>query len=552
MRFEVDNFMGCASARCDTSGVALVVGMNHQGKSSTLRAVAAALTRITVPLGLKKGDAGLFVRTGTAKGRVMVSTDGGTVTVEWPKAEATTTGEKPPTSSPVAAGLASFVAMAEARRVELLRDLLKAVPSMEDVLVDLKARNIPDANAAKAWERVDRDGWDSACAHFGERSKEAKGQWAYVTGEAWGSKKGESWTPPGWDETLAGASLDGLEAELTAAKAELEDMVGRQAVGAEKVAQLRERAAGAAGIMDELKAAEALIHQHTETMLAAQDVFDALPPPPEKGTPCPHCGGAVGITVARQLYKVENIPGQEGHDRLKAKQDAGEKVGEAKNALHEAQETLRRLTLHLASAKDAEKELAAMGGGPAGGVPAEAVEAKREAVRSAEGRRDAFKKASEAVRLHRNVVGNATIAEALSPDGVRRTVMLRKLEEFNGQLAALSATAGWAAVSVTKDMGAELGGRPYVLLSESEQFRTRVTLQLAIADLDGSDVVVIDGAELLDNPGRGGLLKVLVRRGRPAVVGMMASAPDKVPNLAAKGAGVVCWVESGTCAVVGG
>ena len=88
-------------------------------------------------------------------------------------------------------------------------------------------------------------------------------------------------------------------------------------------------------------------------------------------------------------------------------------------------------------------------------------------------------------------------------------------------------------------------GRPYALLSSSEQFRSRAALQLAMARLDQSSMVVIDGADILDAPARSGLFALLDEAGLPALVCMTLNRREQVPDLEAAGLGQSYWISGG-------
>ena len=140
---------------------------------------------------------------------------------------------------------------------------------------------------------------------------------------------------------------------------------------------------------------------------------------------------------------------------------------------------------------------------------------------------------------------NQRIIDLLSSEGVRRTALVKALTSFNAELAAVSDACGWAKVEITPDLDVEFGGRVYFLLSESEQFRARTTLQLAIARKDRSAAVVIDGADVLDAKGRGGLFGALKSLGVTAVVGMMANKPEALPSMRNADVGETYWIEKG-------
>ena len=105
--------------------------------------------------------------------------------------------------------------------------------------------------------------------------------------------------------------------------------------------------------------------------------------------------------------------------------------------------------------------------------------------------------------------------------------------------------AGWKVVAIAPDMALTYGGRPYALLSTSEQYRLRAVLQAAIARLAGADLVVIDAANVLDAPTRSGLFSMLGQAELSAVVCMTLSRREQVPDLARAGLGESYWLDDG-------
>jgi len=77
----------------------------------------------------------------------------------------------------------------------------------------------------------------------------------------------------------------------------------------------------------------------------------------------------------------------------------------------------------------------------------------------------------------------------------------------------------------------------------------KAVLQVAIAQRDGSCMVIFDGADILDNSGREGLFTLLrVVIGQPiraALVAMTIPSASRVPNLREAGIGMSYWVNQG-------
>ena len=66
-----------------------------------------------------------------------------------------------------------------------------------------------------------------------------------------------------------------------------------------------------------------------------------------------------------------------------------------------------------------------------------------------------------------------------------------------------------------------------------------------MAQLDGSAMVVLDAADVLDGPTRSGLFALLEEAGLPALVCMTLSRREQLPDLAAAGLGASWWIEDG-------
>jgi hypothetical protein len=173
-------------------------------------------------------------------------------------------------------------------------------------------------------------------------------------------------------------------------------------------------------------------------------------------------------------------------------------------------------------------------------------------LKAAESRLAEFRTKKEADRIHRLVEGNEIVIGLLSPDGLRATKLAQVLDVFNTELAALCETARWSAVRLDDAGGISYGDRPYGLASTSEQYRVRVTLAVAMAKLDGSDLVIVDGADILDAPSRSGLFTLLDQVGVPALVCMTLPRREMLPDLAAAGIGRSYWLTGGNAEPLGG
>lgn len=152
----------------------------------------------------------------------------------------------------------------------------------------------------------------------------------------------------------------------------------------------------------------------------------------------------------------------------------------------------------------------------------------------------------DATKKHQAIEAMLKMAEVLAPTGLRRSVLLRTIDSTNKQLSSLCEVAKWGTVTIAEDLGIHYLGRAYELLSAAEQFRVRVTLQVVFSELDGSDALIVDAADILDRPGRSGLIALLLQVSKPALVTMTMSDTKDVPDLSRSGRGRSYWASEAT------
>lgn len=543
MKATIKNFMGCAAAEVEASKIALILGLNGQGKTSTLLPIAAAL-RGGVPLGLQKTKAGMLVKTGAGAASVVLEEDGSKVEVFWPKCERRSEGVSAPEASDIAVGAVAFPAMADKDKVELLRDILKADPVKQELCEALADAGLSEKVQEAVWHNIEAEGWDASLDRAKEKGRSLKSQWALIAGETYGEKKAASWFPQGWENDLETTSTEALEADVSLARADLEDKIANQAISADELARLQEKADGLAETEKKCDDAAGKVTEAQKALKEARAAREKLPKLPNYDLVCPHCGKP----VVYQFGKLEAIKQSlSAEEREKLEQqilDADNAVSKAERELNAAKHDFILADSDLQAIKKAKEELESKHGKTI--QPAEVDEA-RNAVRKAETRLQSFNRYNEALRVHRNILENQAIINVLEPEGIRRRSLEKGLSDFNGRLEYLCYVAGWACVKVDGDMSVSYNDRPFVLCSESEKFRAKVTLQAAIAEYDGSHALVVDAADILDNKGRAGLLKLLAGQSYCSFVGMMAAKPSAAPDLKKLGIGRKYWVEAGNC-----
>jgi hypothetical protein len=587
MQCTINNFRGLASASLDLTRICLLAGPNEAGKTSASQALAAALTGEPVPItGVKKTQAGLLVRSGTASGSVTLTGANGATTITWPAAKVKTEGQAP-FASHFATGLQSIVNLDDKERVKVLTEYLKATPTRADLAASLVSMNLPETVIDQLWKLIETQGWDNAASQIKEKGARLKGQWENITGDRYGSKKGDSWIPEGYDNELMGQSETTLQAIVTDARDAMEAAIATDAVDDSRrgdlealAALLPERTSNrdsvAAVVLDNATVTN-LDQQVRNAMVdvtAAERFRDtikveltALQAPPTAASKtkdrmfCPECKtmlrvkGEVLERVADEQPQLVDTAAIEA--KTKALTDAEKAITECTAIRHELQAKYKTASeAHTAAviahskelteaerlvkeSTDAQAELAI----PAAAPSTVSVDDCRTTLALAEKRLKAFTQKHEADRLHVAIGNNAELLSKIVPEGIRGDVLTRALKGFNDALVPICKAAGWRTVALEPDFLPTYGGTIYLLLSESAKFRVRVILQMGMALIDKSQALVIDAADILDKGGRNGLFKAVKQVALPCMVSMTIDSKDLVPNLAKAGFGQSYWLN---------
>lgn len=388
--------------------------------------------------------------------------------------------------------------------------------------------------------------------------------------------------------------LDDLpDDDLDDLRARLEHAIANRAGDAGERERLQEQV----GRLDQLRAdraeAEAALAKASKALEDIEAELRTAPRPVDVKDPvrCPHCDGAIEV-ISRTEVRVLTQDVDEDANRGRAETIAKltESHAAANQQFEEAQQQFYSLRAEVARAELAAERLASL---PSGTVTEDEIAALRQRVRDAETAHalarelDEARAAAEALasrpavptqediqalrdeiietelaaadarryrqaaETHAKILDNQKLIDELAPTGLRQRKLEARLAELNAELADVCGDAGWPIVYLSDDLSVIVGGRPYALLSESEKFRARVALQVVIAKRDGSDVVVIDAADILDRNGRNGLFTMLPQIDLPALVCMTMNGRDDVPDLARVGMGRSYWIGDAVLAPVG-
>lgn len=546
MHARITNFRGIKRAELSLERVTLISGPNASGKTSIALALSAAASGQPIPVkGMRKADAGMLVHSGTGRGEVTLEHDGGAIAVEYPRAAVETQGERPPSATPFALGLLDLTSLDQKEASATLLKYLHAMPTRADLEAALATAKLTAQQLESLWINTQDLGWDGAHDAAKQRGATLKGQWQQATGgQMYGTTKGERWLPDGWETGLEGASEESLRAALTQSHEFRDAAVAASAVTAER----RDRLVAEAAKLAEVEAAivKATAESNAAQQVHAQEkqILAALPRPAsqQQTAQCPHCSQPVVIVSGKWTLEAPR-PFDAAAEKVRADAITAQ-TAKVTAATTSAKEKLAALTLHVnakARAEEAAKQLKGMP--EVDPATAAQLEQSREQVKRDETRLEAFRRKRTADTLHQQILQQIAIVQTLAADGLRMRKLREAVSSFNATLAELSTVARWGRVELANDLTIVYDGKPLLLLSASECFRVTVTIRLAMAKLDSSALVVIDAADILDKPGRNGLIRVAAAQSVPVVV-CMTGQLDQLPKTSARCR--VYWLESGT------
>ena len=552
MKATIQNFMGISEAHIEISPIALITGHNYAGKTSIARAIAAAATGKAIPYDkIAKKDCGVILRHGSKAGSVVLETEEGNTSVAWPKAEVSSEG-RPPVASAIAAGLTDLLSMPHKEAMDYVINLLKADVRKDDFVASLVDAGVSAPAADKVWLTVDAQGWDAALARAKETGSRLKGAWEAVTREKFGSKKAAEWLPQEWEDGLQNQKLESLDAAVTSARKQLEIAIAKGAVNSAEIANVKAQADALPTLEAQKKDAEGSVASILAEQQKVEQKLRNTPNPNAKHDySCPHCEGKINISTVSGKHVVTKAASISDADLKAARIAYAEISGDQENVaqrLSSARAKVAGIASDIAAAQRAQEKLAKLGSVTATSQEEDTLAADRAALAKAEMRAQCFKMFTESHRAAAQIADNQVIIDLLDETGLRRTKLAQSLTAFQESfLAPICLSFGMPEVEMGADLDIALSGTPFAMLSASEQFRVKTVLQLAIAQLEKASLVIIDGADILDQGGRGKLLQAVLKVGIPAIICMTLAKPEAAPNLAAVGAGVTYWIEGNTC-----
>ena len=536
-RIQIRNFRRVVAADLELRGpVTLLVGGNEAGKTSTLRALGAALTRTPRLHGATKSDAGPVLHDPrrideTATER---AADFAAVVVEkldergvigvckatWPDQQIAERGREPPQASVYAANIGTPFGQSWLPYLESV--LPEGSPDDATIAYALTGVGVNALEASDIAEQLvsGRQTWDQASQEMLEKSRAAQRAWRQVTGSpSYGDVIGASWRPQAWVSDLEDVTEAEVREELSHAMGDVVRTAQRGvAAAAGRLNRQRDKAMQALQV--ERRAAEERLMKPLRAELAeAERWLETLrqSEPHEYSTlECAHCGKPNVLThdsTMRPLLgrpptanELEAAIASHQHVMKKAEKRmaaAQQAIAEAIAGDREKSPTEAELEGEIA---DLDRQIAGLGNEP---EESPEMVAARERQAQLELQLEMVAQVRHAAEHHAAVQAYRAGIELLSPTGLRRQMMVSEIEQtlqpwldehapwlFGDASVKVDTTAPTMPLLVYGETYEQLGwgGDP-----NSVALRMRYLAQLFAAVRDGSDIVLLDRADTLVN-----------------------------------------------------
>jgi hypothetical protein len=577
-RISVQGLFGAKNVDLDTSQpINIVAGPNGAGKSSIRDAVRLALTGSLGRVALKK-DAAAIVTEGSKTGSVALDTADGAFSVTITANGKVTDSHKGRDNDPrveFSLDAQSLARLPESERKAKLFGLLGVKADIDTINKRLTERGIAPDLVREIGAHL-RGGFEAAAAVAKDRAAQARGAWKAVTGDVYGAVKAAGWsaavpTAPDADAIAAArAALAETETAVQTAQANM----GAARAAAAQFDQQAQRLSRARTNADTLPRAQAKLDHDTAELARCTEVLAraAEAAGQERRVGLVHDLALSVRDLVSELtdagYDANSEMAQRAFAALNAytathgafpeggesDEDARQRLPELRSAVELMQRSVRNSTAAVQAARDEQAVAAELAPIVALGHDIGAVEAATAALSAAQAlHRDAAArlaqleaaaatasaaagKTEQARRHHADVSGYVALEEALGPEGVPGQILGEALQPLNDRLRQTAADTGWPVVAISRDMRITFGGRPYPLLSESEQWRVDAALAEAVGHLTGVRLLVLDRMDVLDLPGRSSLvqwLNVLATAGEidtALVFATLKSAPAGLPS----------------------
>jgi len=524
MKFNIANWKGIHSAEIKLDSVTLISGKNGAGKTSILEAIGAAIHgEPMIYDGITKRAMKDVIHADQKQAGVEVDLGGYKCFLNLPEVTSHAEGEAKPVSK-FATGFSDIMELSKRERFRFLNEHFMQPITKEELLKEIKDAEMPDDQFDRLWQTVEDLGWDAAHTQIRDAGAKRKGQWEYITGENYGSIKAENWLPEAWTPDLLNAKMADLQTEYDKLKKafhlqEAGVLDDNERAKLETLAKERKKYYKT---LDELNEKYSFVSEQILDMVEAQYAQRQTIDLQEKTMECPECKTALLYIPGDN--KLECAKGV-GKDAVKAAKGILKELEADKNKLNEQQVDIdkqRNELKDLIHKADAAKEK----------LESEAAEFDPDLqanYEKAEERLNSYKVRAEAYSIHQQIQRIAIVVKALSENGLRLKKLALVIKGLNDMFDTMTTGTGWKPVVLDDKMDITYGGRPYSLLSQSEQLRVKIMFQLLLTYRDKSAIMCVDRADVLDRDGRNGLLTLIKRENIPTIIAMTLNSEEECP-----------------------
>lgn len=531
---SISNVIGIARADLDlTKAVTVISAENASGKSSIADGLSMAFIGKPCRVNAKK-DLGQLLHNGAEKGRASIKFGDEDEGAEFrlPKGEHHVSEFANADIVPFVLDPQMFARLSDDERRTFLFKLTNCKASAKVVGEKLVERGISQDIIDEILPLM-RGGFPAASKEAYARATQAKGQWRGITGGNWGAVVAEGWAaqkPEG--EVPAAKHLEELLAKVGKHQADLENgikFIGQQEEALNAASGKAERIATLTETADLMKRRETKLKTDQAELDAWEEKFPALKKTLDDlkaaGVPvkCPCCDEELSI-VGGTLQKFAGLKAD-----TKALSDAALDVTKARAAIDLLKSAISHDQAAIAESKAAAEEVERLNEDGGAKVDQAKLDKARESVArlrqiiadlrvdfnaKQEARVQASKVdelTAKATAAHEQVKAWKAAGDALAPDGIPGELLADALAPVNQSIAVLSGMCGWSKSVVESDMSVTYGGRLYGLCSESEKWRADCLIALAIAQISGLRMVLLDRFDVLDSPSRQRLLGMLLK-----------------------------------------
>ena len=536
MEIQITNFLGVADVTIPLTNVPVaVMGPNASGKTSLATAIAAILSRSDNPLslGVQKRP---YMRDDALSGEILLRGEGGSEYRRWNLLEKgiRVLPGGPEDIGKAVLGLIDFCTAGSKARIEAWETCFLPEPSKLVEMVGGELEKLLSRTAVvdevKTMLRTRR--WEDCHAVFVHKAQECKRAWATLTGEPYGVRKADTWSPAGWLSDFDHVTPAEARTRLEEAREALRMVQMRSAVNEADVARAKEAKREVPSIKKEVDVLDAELKAATQVQTAAGEEFSVLrdkglsvrdeldrhdrsQPVREDTTPCPACGEALVVGPDKTLSRARDEAAfdahlgawKKGRETLEKDLHALRVQAREVKTVRQAPATTKAAAL-TAKLQEAMSRLSAAR--RAANVEEGPIITDEDTRRAAEAEQtvDDCKAAVELINRkvgaqneNLNASNYASIAYTLGPKGIRSRAMQSQMASLTSSLRETEGVSGWPRVEVDTTYAVSIAGRPAPVSAASEQWRAQFLLQCAIALVLGEQYVIADGADILDSVG---------------------------------------------------